>query len=103
MVVASQGAFNTMSADVWFELGKAFVDKHDDKKAVEAFGKALELDGHHEPARFQLGLARFRIGDFAGAKRDLEQFVANAGPELEFAKQQASQVLLEIRDKPRKR
>ena len=102
-MVASQGAINTMSPDDWFELGKAFADKHDDPKAIEAFAKVLELDARYEPARMQLGLARYRHGDVAAAKKDLEDFVKNAGPELEFAKQEATQVLLEIHDKPRKR
>jgi len=103
VVVAGQGAMNTASPDVWFELGKAFGDKHEDAKAADAFSKALELDAHYEPARMQRGLARYRSGDLAAAKRDLEDFVKNAGPELEFVKQQANQVLLEIQLKPHKR
>jgi tetratricopeptide (TPR) repeat protein len=101
--VASQGAANTMSPDLWFELGKTIADKHDDAHAIEAFSKALEIDAHYEAARMQRGLARYRAGDLAGAKQDLEDFVKNAGPELQFAKMQANQVLLEIHAKPHKR
>jgi tetratricopeptide (TPR) repeat protein len=46
--------------------------------------------------KFQRGQAYFRKGDFVHAKRDLEDFSKSGGASLEFAKQQASKMLMDI-------
>ena len=99
--VASQGAANVPGAnevsDIWYVLGMGYDDKSIDDKAIEAFDKAIESrkrDNHK--AKFQRGQAYFRKGDMTHAKRDLEEFSKSGGASLEFAKQQASKMLMDI-------
>ncbi|MFT3698955.1 MAG: tetratricopeptide repeat protein [Kofleriaceae bacterium] len=98
--VASQGAANVADAnstsDIWFVLGMGYDDKRMDDKAIEAFDKAIETRKDNHKAKFQRGQAYFRKGDFMHAKRDLEEFSKSGGASLEFAKQQASKMLMDI-------
>ena len=89
------------ASDVWYVLGMAYEDKLDHKRAVEAFTKSLDLKPDNGRTMFQRGQAQFRLGDFAKAKIDLEAFL-KSGASVEFAKQQASKLLMEIAAKKTK-
>lgn len=71
-------------------------DKRFDDKAIDAFTKALEAKRDNHKAKFQRGQAYFRKGDYTNAKRDLEEFSKTGGSSVEFAKQQASKMLIDI-------
>ena len=98
--VASQGTANvvgtTEQSDIWFVLGMGYEDKANEDKAIEAFTKAIESKKDNHKAKFQRGQAYFRKGDMTNAKRDLEEFSKSGGASLEFAKQQASKMLMDI-------
>lgn len=100
LAVAQQGAAIVPGAnevsDLWYVVGMAYDDKRMDDKAIEAFDKSLESKGDNHQAKFQRGQAYFRKGEFAKAKKDLEEFAKGGGSRLEFAKQQAQKMLLDI-------
>ena len=73
-----------------------YEDKANEDKAIEAFTKAIETKKDNHKAKFQRGQAYFRKGDMTNAKRDLEEFSKSGGASLEFAKQQASKMLMDI-------
>jgi tetratricopeptide (TPR) repeat protein len=98
--VASQGAGavpgSNESSEIWYVLGMGYDDKKMDDKAIEAFTKAIESKKDNHKAEFQRGQAYFRKGDFSNAKKDLEDFSKTGGASLEFDKQQASKMLMDI-------
>lgn len=98
--VTSQGAVNVPGAhevsDIWYVLGMGYTDKSQWDKAIEAFDKALESRRDNHKAKFQRGMAYFKKEDFTRAKRDLEEFSKSGGASLEFAKQQAQKMLMDI-------
>jgi hypothetical protein len=47
-------------------------------------------------ARFQRGQAYYRKADYGNAKRDLEDFAKTGGTSVQFEKQQASKMLVDI-------
>jgi tetratricopeptide (TPR) repeat protein len=98
--IAMQGTQNVPGtnevSDIWYVLGMGYDDKKDEDKAIEAFDKAIETKKDNHQAKFQRGQAYFRKGDFVHAKRDLEEFSKSGGASLEFAKQQASKMLMDI-------
>ena len=83
-------------SDIWYEVGMGYDDKRLDDKAIDAFTKALESKKDSHKAKFQRGQAYFRKGDYGNAKRDLEEFSKAGGASVEFAKQQASKMLIDI-------
>jgi tetratricopeptide (TPR) repeat protein len=100
IAVTSQGTANVPGgnelSDIWYVLGMAYEDKANEDKAIEAFTKAIETKKDNHKARFQRGQAYFRKGDTTNAKKDLEDFNKSGGASLEFAKQQASKMLMDI-------
>jgi tetratricopeptide (TPR) repeat protein len=100
ITVASQGTANVPGtneqSDIWFVLGMGYEDKANEDKAIEAFTKAIESKKDNHKAKFQRGQAYFRKGDMTNAKKDLEEFSKSGGASLEFAKQQASKMLMDI-------
>lgn len=98
--VASQGTANVPGAheasDIWYVLGMGYDDQRKNDKAIEAFDKALEARRDNYKAKFQRGQAYFRKGDMIAAKRDLEEFSKSSGGSLEFNKQQATKMLMDI-------
>jgi tetratricopeptide (TPR) repeat protein len=98
--VASQGAGNVVGTNdqslIWYDLGMAYDAKKNPDKAIEAFTKAIETRRDNHQAKFQRGQVYFRKGDLVNAKRDLEDFNKSGGASLEFIKQQASQMLMQI-------
>ncbi|HEX4416332.1 MAG TPA: tetratricopeptide repeat protein [Kofleriaceae bacterium] len=83
-------------SDVWYEVGMGYDDKRLDDKAIDAFTKSLESKRDNHKAKFQRGQAYFRKGDYTNAKHDLEDFSKAGGASVEFAKQQASKMLIDI-------
>jgi tetratricopeptide (TPR) repeat protein len=83
-------------SDIWYEVGMGYDDKRVDDKAIDAFSKSIEAKRDNHKARFQRGQAYFRKGDYTNAKRDLEEFSKTGGASVEFAKQQASKMLIDI-------
>ena len=83
-------------SDIWYEVGMGYDDKRVDDKAIDAFTKAIESKKDNHKAKFQRGQAYFRKGDYTNAKRDLEEFGKTGGASVEFAKQQASKMLIDI-------
>ena len=77
-------------------LGMGYDDKSNDDKAIEAFDKSLESKRDNHKAKFQRGQAYFRRATSTNAKRDLEDFSKSGGASLEFAKQQAQKMLMDI-------
>lgn len=100
ITVASQGTANVPGSsdqsDIWYVLGMGYEDKANEDKAIEAFTKAIETKKDNHKAKFQRGQAYFRKNDMTNAKRDLEDFSKTGGASLEFAKQQASKMLMDI-------
>ncbi|MBA3539563.1 MAG: tetratricopeptide repeat protein [Deltaproteobacteria bacterium] len=98
--VAEQGAVNVVGQNeksgIFYVLGMGYDDKRQDKQAIEAFTKALEASRDNHAAKFQRGQAYFRQNDYMNAKRDFEEFSKSGGASLEFAKQQASKMLMDI-------
>ncbi len=98
--VASQGTTVVPGAnevsDLWYVVGMTYDDKGQYDKAIEAFDKALESRRDNHAAKFQRGQAYFRKNDFPKAKKDFEEFAKGGGSKLEFAKQQAQKMLLDI-------
>jgi len=88
-------------SDVWYELGLAYDDKRKDAEAITAFSKALEARADNYKANFQRGQVYFRTKDFVKAKRDLEDFLKAPGSNLDFARQQATKILMDIAAKRR--
>ena len=67
---------STQRADVarnWYELGNAWLDKGDWKRAGEAYSKALALEPSLVGASFNLARALTESGDYAGALRALAE------------------------------
>lgn len=98
--VASQGVSNVPGtndqSEIWYDLGMGYDAKKMPDKAIEAFTKAVETKRDNHKAKFQRGQTYYRKGDLANAKRDLEDFNKSGGASLEFIKQQASQMLMQI-------
>lgn len=98
--VAQQGTVNVPGAhevsDIWYVLGMGYDDQRSNDKAIEAFDKAIESRRDNYKAKFQRGQAYFRKGDMIHAKRDLEEFSKSSGGSLEFNKQQATKLLMDI-------
>jgi tetratricopeptide (TPR) repeat protein len=83
-------------SDIYYVLGMGYDDKGQYDKSIDAFTKALESRRDNHKAKFQRGQAYFRKGDYVNAKRDLEEFSKSGGTSVEFAKQQASKMLMDI-------
>ncbi|HVK83395.1 MAG TPA: tetratricopeptide repeat protein [Kofleriaceae bacterium] len=100
LAVAQQGVNAVPGAgdkgDLLFVVGMANDDMRNDEKAIEAFDDALKEKPDHHKAKFQRGQAYFRKGDLAKAKKDLEEFSKAGGASLEYEKQQAQKMLLDI-------
>jgi len=98
--VAQQGTLvipgENEKSEIYFELGMGYDDKRLDDKAIEAFDKSLESKKDNHKAKFARGQAYFRKGTYDKAKRDLEEFSKAGGASVEFFKQQASRMLMDI-------
>jgi tetratricopeptide (TPR) repeat protein len=82
--VAAQGIEyvkgNEDKSELYEAQGMAYFDKGDDAKAIESFGKAIELNKDAFRSRFQRGMAYFRRNELKSADRDFEDYLKVAGP-----------------------
>lgn len=83
-------------SEIWYVAGRGYDDKRQDDKAIDAFSKALDARRDNHKAKFQRGQAYFRKGDYTNARRDLEEFSKTGGASVEFEKQEASKMLIQI-------
>jgi tetratricopeptide (TPR) repeat protein len=83
-------------ADIWFEVGMGYDDKRLYDKAIDAYTKALDAKRDKHTAKFQRGQAYYRKNDYGNAKRDLEEFSKTGGASVQFEKQQAAKMLVDI-------
>ncbi len=83
-------------SQIWYEVGMGYNDKHMNDQAIAAFTKALEAQRDNHTAKFQRGQVYYRKGDYDNAKRDLEEFGKTGGSSVQFEKQQASKMLVDI-------
>ena len=83
-------------SDIWYEVGMGYDDKRLDDKAIDALTKSIESKRDNHKAKFQRGQAYYRKADYTNAKRDLEEFSKTGGSSVEFAKQQAAKMLIDI-------
>lgn len=83
-------------SDIWYVVGMGYDDKGLYDKSIDAFTKSLESRSDNHKAKFQRGQAYFRKGDYTKSKKDLEEFAKAGGSSVEFAKQQASKMLMDI-------
>ena len=86
----------TEKADIWFEVGMGYDDKRLYDKAIDAYTKSLEAKRDKHTAKFQRGQAYYRKNDYGNAKRDLEEFSKTGGVSVQFEKQQAAKMLVDI-------
>jgi len=103
LAVATLGTANVPAsdaADVWFELGMAQDAKHADAAAIEAFSKAIAGKPNDPTPKFQRGQLYYKKGDFAGAKRDLDDVAQSTDPRSATMKPIATQLLAKIASKP---
>lgn len=98
ITVATLGLANARqdTSDIAFVLGMAHDDKNDHAAAIAAFTKAIELKADNHKAYFQRGQSYFKTKKYTEAKADLEAFVNANAPALEFARQQANKMLMDI-------
>jgi tetratricopeptide (TPR) repeat protein len=98
--VTSQGAANVPGqverSEVYFVLGMGYYAKKDLDKAIEAFTHSLDDAKDNHKAKFQRGQAYFEKGDFAKAKKDLEQYAKSSGRGEGLNKGNANKMLLDI-------
>jgi len=98
--VAQQGTVNVVGqnevSDIWHVLGMAYDDKGMYSEAIDAFTKAIESRKDNHKSKFQRGQDYFRKADFVHAKRDLEEFSKSGGASMEFQKQEATKMLMDI-------
>ena len=83
-------------SEVWFVLGMAQSRKKNLDEAIKAFTHAVEDRKDNQKAKFQRGKAFFEKGDFAKAKKDLEEFNKSAGTGEGLNKSVANQMLMDI-------
>jgi tetratricopeptide (TPR) repeat protein len=79
---------------VFFNLGALLMNKpdrtdEDSSRAIEAFRQAIELDPEYREAHKQLAFALLGAGDRAGAKSELEAYVALAPDAADSAQMKA--------------
>ena len=89
------------AGELWYEVGMAYDARHEDDKAIEAFSKAIEAHPDDPGSKFQRGQIYFRRGDFANARRDLEEVARSMDPRISPVKPLASQMLSQMARKPR--
>lgn len=98
--VASQGAANVPGSNevsqIWYTLGMGYDDLGKGKEAIDAYTKAIDTSKGNAKAKFQKGQTEFRQGALDDAKKDLTEFQKSAGASLEFEKQQANKMVMEI-------
>ena len=96
LAVALLGTANVPAAEageLWYEAGMAYDGKRADDHAIAAFSKAIAGKPFDPSSKFQRGQVYVRKGDFANARRDLEDVVRSTDPQIAAAKPIAAQLL----------
>jgi tetratricopeptide (TPR) repeat protein len=96
IAVALLGTANVPAAEageLWYEAGMAYDAKRADDHAIAAFSKAIAGKPEDPSSKFQRGQVYFRKGDFANARRDLEDVVRSMDPQIAAVKPIAAQLL----------
>jgi tetratricopeptide (TPR) repeat protein len=98
--VLNQGAMHVKDrvelTDIYYYLGLAYDAQKSWNKAIEAYGKALEVKSDNMEARLQRGFAYANAGDKANARKDLEEFVKQGGGGNTFNVQAANDRLIRL-------
>jgi tetratricopeptide (TPR) repeat protein len=97
--VAMLGTANVPAAEageLWYEAGMVHDARHADDQAIAAFTRAITGTSADARSKFQRGQVYFHKGDFANAKRDLEDVTSSTDPEIAAVKPIATQLLGQI-------
>ncbi|HII16172.1 MAG TPA: hypothetical protein HA362_07745 [Nanoarchaeota archaeon] len=65
-----------ITADNYYNKGLLLSEMGWQRKAIESFTKAIELDGKHFAAFTERGKAKYGLGDYAGAEQDSARCLA---------------------------
>jgi hypothetical protein len=84
------------AGELWLDAGMAYDANHADDQAIDAFGKAIAARPDDATAKLARGQIYFRKGDFASAKRDLDDVIASADPRIAAMRPLAAQMLAQI-------
>lgn len=85
------------NADVYFEIGKIYEERHRADLAVNALRRAIFLDKRHAKAHALLGLVLFRSKHFAEAKAEIDTALA-ISPETYSSYYYLGRILKETKD-----
>lgn len=99
LAIATLGTQQVPAAEAWelyFELGMAYDAKRATDPAIEAFTKAIAGKPDDMTSKFQRGQLYFRKGDYASAKRDLDEVVKSTDPSMASVKPVATQILTQM-------
>jgi tetratricopeptide (TPR) repeat protein len=100
ITVAQQGTNNVPGeaekSDIYYVLGMGYDGKQNESEAIKAFSRAIETKKDNHIAKFQRGQAYFRTNDFPDAKKDLEDFQKSGGASVEFAKSEATKMIMQM-------
>jgi cytochrome c-type biogenesis protein CcmH/NrfG len=77
-------------------------EMHADDQAIAAFSKAMAVSPGDTRSKFQRGQAYLHKGDLANARRDLEDVVKSADPQLTTERPIAAQLLIQLARKPQR-
>jgi tetratricopeptide (TPR) repeat protein len=86
--------------ELWFELGMIYDAKRAPDQAIDAFGKAIAGKPDDFTSKFQRGQLYFRKGDYANARRDLDEVMKSTDPGIASVKPVAQQMLTQMASKP---
>jgi tetratricopeptide (TPR) repeat protein len=86
-------------SDLYYEIAAGNDEKGNIKDAVTNYKLALDMAKDNHRAKFMLGQALFKKGDYVDAKTHLEAFSKSTGQGNSFFKDQAGRMLLEIQMK----
>jgi tetratricopeptide (TPR) repeat protein len=100
IAVAQQGTNNVPGtpdkSDIYYVLGMGYDGKQNTSEAIKAYTSAINTKSDNHLARFQRGQAYFRTQDFDHAKEDLTNFQKNGGASAEFAKSEATKMIMQM-------
>ncbi|MBX3158590.1 MAG: tetratricopeptide repeat protein [Deltaproteobacteria bacterium] len=86
-------------SDLYYEIGAGYDEKNNLKDAVTNYKLAIDMAKDNHRAKFMLGQALYKKGDYVEAKTQLEAFSKSSGQGNSFFKDQAGRMLLEIQMK----
>jgi predicted Zn-dependent protease len=84
------------AGELWFDAGMAYDANRADDPAIDAFGKAIAAKPDDASAKLARGQIYFRKGDYANAKRDLDEVMASGDAKIAAMRPLAAQMLAQI-------